>query len=92
MFDAKEGKRVFESAYDGVLTARDPEVWYAGGYSVWACWESAASDAIDGFDCESVTDLMAYVLDLEDAHTAFSDGFTYLLGQMMEEKYEEERE
>lgn len=92
MFDATNGERVFEGAYEKALATENPEMWYACGYCIWECWSRAALDAIESLPCEDVTDLMAYVLDPEDAHKAFCDGFTYLLGQMMEDKYEGGRE
>ena len=90
MFDATNGKKVFEVLYDKVLTKNDPQLWYECGYVTWECWKYAASEAIEAMAYEDVADLMAYIIKCspDDTMTVFVDGFTYLLGQMMENEYE----
>jgi len=95
MFDASEGKKVFERLYKTVLEKNDPELWYGNGYSTWECWDYAADNAVSylvdhGFGGESITDLMAYIIECNpnDIGNAFGNGFEYLLGTTMQNEYE----
>ena len=96
MFDATNGKKVFELLYEKVIEHNDPQLWYEDGYCIWKCWEYAAQNAmaplVDG-NCisdEDETDLMAYIVERnpDNVSGAFDDGFWYLLGEMMENEYE----
>lgn len=96
MFDATNGKKVFELLYVRVLMHNDPQLWYENGYSMDECWEYAADNVlaylVDGNHVSSndKTDLMAYIIECnpDDVGTVFNDGFGYLLGQMMQNEYE----
>lgn len=92
MFDAKNGKKIFDHLYEEVLKANDHELWYEGGYVTWECWDYAASNALEQWDStnDGITDLMAYIIECnpDDVGTIFNDGFGYLLGQMMQNEYE----
>lgn len=92
MFDAKNGKKIFDHLYEEVLKTNDPELWYESGYSTWECWDYAASNALEQWDStnDGITDLMAYVVECnpDDVCTVFVDGFHYLLGNMMQNEYE----
>lgn len=95
MFDATNGKKVFELLYEKVLMHNDPQLWYENGYSTWECWDYAADNAMSwlvdaGMGSESITDLMAYVIEcnLDNIFDAFGDGFGFLLGNMMQNEYE----
>lgn len=92
MFDAKNGKKVFDRLYEEVLKANDTGLWYESGYSTWECWDYAASNALERWVStnDDMTDLMAYVVECnpDDVCTVFFDGFHYLLGNMMQNEYE----
>lgn len=96
MFDATNGKKVFDRIYKEVLEGNDPSLWYEGGYVTWECWKYAALNAlaslVDGnrINGEDETDLIAYVCECnpDGIETVFDDGCTYLLGNMMENEYE----
>lgn len=96
MFDARNGKKVFNNLYKTVLDKNDPELWYEDGYCIWECWKFASGNALgylwDGnrLNDEGETDLMAYIIECnpDDVATLFDDGFGFLLGQMMQNEYE----
>lgn len=90
MFDASKGRQLFNNLYDKVLVRNDTQLWYEGGYVTWECWMRVASDMADELGSEDMTDLMAYIIECnpDNVGTAFSDGFTFLLGATMENEYE----
>lgn len=96
MFDAKNGKKVFDRIYERVLETDDPARWYEDNYVVWECWKYAGLNAIAALvdssriNDEDETDLMAYIIECnpDNVADAFDDGFHYLLGNMMQNEYE----
>lgn len=95
MFDATNGKKVFELLYERVIERNDPQLWY-DGYFTDECWEYAADNVlaylVDGnhINGKDKTDLMAYIIECnpDNIDDAFNDGFGYLLGCMMQNEYE----
>ena len=57
MFDATNGKKVFELLYEKVIEHNDPQLWYEDGvstewvlnqdgYCIWECWDYAADNVL----------------------------------------------
>lgn len=96
MFDATNGKKVFELLYEKVIEHNDPQLWYEDGYCIWECWEYAADNVlaylvdVNHVSRKDETDLIAYICECnpDNVDSAFGDGFGYLLGQMMQNEYE----
>lgn len=96
MFDATNGKKVFELLYERVLLHNAPQLWYENGYFTDECWEYAADNVLaylvggNHINSKDKTDLMAYIIECnpDNVGDAFNDGFGYLLGGTMQSEYE----
>lgn len=92
MFDANRGKMLADRVYKRVLEREDVALWYEQGYyNTDECWGRAAAEVTNVMRGDDLTDLMAWVISKQDFYdTAWNDGFGYLFGSLLEDRYEEE--
>ena len=90
MFDARHGKELADKVYERILVKEDVSLWYSY-YNTDECWARAASDITDIMHGDDLTDLMAWVISKQDFYnTPWNDGFVYLFGSLLADRYESE--